>query len=94
MKQVESGNGQVEVGVDQSQFQQGPKKFKIVIGLSETAKDRLFELKRLTKRDAAAPVVRDALRSYDILVEETVVKGGELFLQPGDGGELVRLKLV
>jgi len=69
------------------------EKYKIQIQLSERAKDRLFDLVERTDADSAAQVVREALRVYDVLIDELDEKGSELFLKSGLSGELVRLRL-
>ena len=69
------------------------ERYKIQIQLSERAKDRLFELVEKSGAESAAQVVRDALRIYDILLEETEEKGKDLFLRSGPSGEVVRLRL-
>lgn len=71
----------------------GTEKYKIQIQLSEKAKDRLFELVEKTDAETAAQVVRDALRIYDILIDEMESNGNDLFLRQGASGDVVKLKL-
>lgn len=71
----------------------GAKSYKIQIQLSEKAKERLFELVERTEADTAAQVVRDALRIYDILIDEIENNGSELMLRSGKTNETVRLRL-
>ncbi|WP_108879782.1 hypothetical protein [Anderseniella sp. Alg231-50] len=69
------------------------EKYKIQIQLGDRAKDRLFALVEETEVESAAQVVRDAVRVYDILVEEIVSNNNELFLRDKQTGQEVRLKL-
>lgn len=73
----------------------GPKlsqKYKIQIQLSQTSRDRLDQLVERTDAESSTQVVRDALRVYDILVEELTAKDSSLFLSTSDG-ETVKLRL-
>ncbi len=79
--------------VTQGQRKAGTEKYKIQIQLSERAKDRLFDLVDRTDADSAAQVVREALRVYDVLIEELDEKGSELFLKAGTNGDVIRLRL-
>ncbi len=72
---------------------QSAERYKIQIQLSERAKNRLFELVEKTEAESAAQVVREALRIYDVLIDEVEEHNSELFMKDGETGEIVRLKL-
>lgn len=71
----------------------GAKAYKIQIQLSQKARDRLYELVEKTESESAAQVVREALRVYDILIEETEERGNELMMRSAGSDDLVRLRL-
>lgn len=72
---------------------QSADRYKIQIQLSERAKNRLFELVEKTEAESAAQVVRDALRIYDVLLDEVEQHNSELYMKDGESGDIVRLKL-
>lgn len=78
---------------DQGSRRQGTEKYKIQIQLSEKAKDRLFELVDRTEAESAAQVVREALRIYDVLIEEMSNVDSKLLLHRGDEDRTVELRL-
>lgn len=69
-----------------------PQKYKIQIQLSPSSRDRLEQLVLRTEVESSTQVIRDALRVYDILVEEVSANGSSLFLKTKDD-EVVKLRL-
>lgn len=67
--------------------------YRLQVKLTPSGKDRLDTIVERVDGESAAHVVRDALRIYDILTEEVMENGAQLFIKDGDTGEAMKLRL-
>lgn len=62
------------------------------ISLGESAQKRLDELIKRSKSESASQVIRDALRFYEFLIEETE-SGSEFYIRE-KGKDLTKLRIL
>lgn len=67
--------------------------YRLQVKMNARGKARLDELVERLGSDTAANMVRDALRVYDILTEEVLVNGNELYLHEKETGKPAKLRL-
>ena len=67
--------------------------YRLQVKLTQSGKERLDNIVARVDGDSAAHVVRDALRIYDILTQEVMEDGGQLFIKDGQTGETMKLRL-
>ncbi len=64
--------------------QEKAPKFRVQIDLPERSMDRLNTLRSKTESSSYAEVIKNALRLYEAVIEETE-KGGEILIRDHDG---------
>lgn len=67
--------------------------YRLQVKLTPSGKERLDTIVARVEGESAAHVVRDALRIYDILTEEVMENGSQLFIKDGETGEAMKLRL-
>ena len=67
--------------------------YRLQVKLTPSGKERLDTIVARVDGESAAHVVRDALRIYDILTEEVMENGSQLFIKDGETGEAMKLRL-
>lgn len=68
--------------------------YRLQVKLTEEGRQRVDELVSRSRHLTAADLVRDALRVYEILVEEITERGGQLYIKDAENGEMEKLRVL